>query len=144
MTNITFISATDARKDWSQLIDDVVHEKPQFIRRRRDNFLMSDLNLIKDLLDVYNFTATRYVENDFSVTLSLNEIDLVENGITEEDAKQNLAQGILEYAEDYYNNFHYWSATPNRKKHVPYVLKALILQDTNKIGDLIQCRDGKN
>lgn len=143
-TKIKFISATDARKDWSQLFDNVVREKPQFIRRTRDNVFMSDLNLIKDMLDIYTFTATKYVEDDNSVTLSLNEMDLVENGDTEDDAKKKLASDILEYAEDYYNDFHYWSTAPNRKKHIPYVFKALILQDINKIGDSIQCHHGKN
>lgn len=142
--NIDYISATDARRDWSQLIDEVVHEKPQFIKRTRDNVLMTDLHLIKYLLAVYNFTATKYVENDNSVTLSLNEIDLATNGITEEDARQKLAYDILEYAKDYYNDFRYWSTAANRKKHIPYVLKALISQDMKEIGDSIQCQDGKN
>lgn len=143
-TNINFISATDARKDWSQLIDDVVREKPQFIRRTRDNVLMSDLNLIKEMLDIYTFSASKYVEDNNSVTLSLNEIDLVVNGDTEDDAKKKLAADILEYAEDYYNDFPYWSTKPNRKKHIPYVIKALILEDINMIGDSILCQDGKN
>lgn len=143
-TNINFISATDARKDWSRVFDKVVREKPQFIRRTRDNVLMTDLNLIKELLDVYTFSATKYMEDDNTITLSLNELDLVVNGETEDDAKEKLAADILEYAQDYYDDFHYWSSAPNRKKHIPYVLKALILEDINKIGDSIKWQDGKN
>jgi hypothetical protein len=141
--SINYISATDARKDWSQVFDNVVREKPQFIRRTRDNVLMANLEFFKDILEVYTFTAKEFIEDDNSITLSLNEIDLVENGATESDAKLKLAADILEYAEDFYNDFNYWNAAPNRKKHIPYVLKALILQDVNKIGDLIQCQSGK-
>jgi hypothetical protein len=145
MTNkINIISATDARKDWSLLIDSVVHEKPQIISRTRDYVLLTDIHLFNDILEAYNFTAEKYIEEDNSVTLSLNELDLVVNGTTENDAKMKLAEDIMEYAEDFYNDFHYWSKAPNRKKHVPYVLKALILQDIERIGELILCQDGKN
>lgn len=141
---IEIISATDARKDWSQLFDSVVRDKPQIIKRTRDYVLMSEIGLIKDILIAYNFTAEKYIESDTSVTLSLNEFDLVVNGTTENDAKIKLAEDILEYSEEFYNDFHYWSAAPNRKKHIPYVLKALILEDPIMIGEAIQCRVGKN
>ena len=58
--------------------------------------------------------------HDGSVTLSLNEIDLVENGQTEDEAKWKLADSILEYSENFYNDFNYWSTAPNRKAHIPY------------------------
>jgi hypothetical protein len=141
--SINYISATDARKYWSQVFDNVVREKPQFIRRTRDNVIMVNLEFFKGILEVYTFTAKEFIEDDNSITLSLNEIDLVENGATESDAKLKLAADILEYADDFYNDYNYWNAAPNRKKHIPYVLKALILQDVNKIRDLIQCQSGK-
>ena len=50
----------------------------------------------------------------------------------------------MEYAEEYYNNFSYYNAAPNRKKHVPYIFKALIMDDIMKIGECIECHDGKN
>jgi len=47
------------------------------------------------------FTAKKYIEKDDSVTLSLREIDIIENGETEEKTKEKLAEAILEYAEDF-------------------------------------------
>lgn len=143
-TKLNIISATDARKDWSLLIDSAVHDRPQVIKRTRDYVFLADLKLVEDILSAYNFTAEKYIEDDNSVTLSLNELDLVENGETEYDARMKLAEDILEYAEEYYNDFDYWKKVPNRKKHVPYVLKALILQDIKRIGDSILCQAGKN
>lgn len=143
--NITpFISASEARKEWSQLIDDVVREKPQFIKRTRDNILISDFNLMSEVLKAYQFTATKYVEDDNTITLSLNEIDLIENGASEQDARLKLAKEILEYSKEYYDNFQLWSAAPNRRSHIPYVLKALILQDTKVIGESITWQHGRN
>ena len=141
---INTILATDARKDWSRLIDTVVHDRPHIIRRTRDYVFMTDLHMIEDILLAYNFTAERYIEEDGSVTLSLNELDLVANGLTESDTKRILAADILDYAEEYYDDFKYWSSTANRKKHIPYILKALILDDIDKIGEVIQCQAGKN
>lgn len=139
-----FLTASEARKEWSQMIDNVVREKPQFIKRTRDSILITDFSLMKVILDIYQFTASEYIEDDNTVTLSLNEIDLVENGSSEEEAKMKLAQEILTYAYDYYENYQSWSVSPNRRQHIPYVFKALILRDINQIGESIECRVGKN
>ena len=137
MNDMLTMSATDVRKNWSEVVDKVVREKPQFIKRTRDYLMLSDVNFMQSLLDAYHFTAQKATEGDGSVTLSLNELDLAENGKTEGDAKQKLAAAILEYSEDFYDDFHYWSEAPNRKAHIPYVFKALILGDAEKIGALI-------
>lgn len=85
------------------------------------------------LLHNYHFTALKLIEEDGSVTLSLSEIDLIENAPTEEEAMLALAQSILDYAKEFHREFNLWSNAPNRKTHLPYVVKALILGDTRKI-----------
>ena len=137
------INATDARNEWSALIDSVIREKPKFIKRTRDYMMLSDVKLIESLLAAYVFTANVFHEADGSVTLSLNEINLVENDVSLENAVLKLAEGILDYARDFYNDFAYW-ATGERKSHIPYIIKALIIDDINKIGGLIHCQHGKS
>ena len=144
MNNLLAINATDARKAWSLVVDQVIREKPKFIKRTRDYMILSDVRFLEVLLSGYFFSAERFIEEDGSITLSLNEIDIVENGKSEEEAKQKLAQSIIDYAEDFYNDFQYWATATNRKSQIPYVFKALILDDANKIGEQIRCRDGKN
>jgi hypothetical protein len=136
------LNATSVRKEWSSVVDSVIREKPKFIKRTRDFMLLSDIATIESLLSAYSFTAEKYIEDDGSVTLSLNEIDLAENGADEQEALQKMAAAILEYAEDYYNDFAYW-ARGDRKAHLPYVFKALILNDAEKIGGLIECHPGE-
>jgi hypothetical protein len=99
---------------------------------------------MEEILEAYTFTADRYVEDDGSITLSLNEIDLVENGSDECDARTKLADAILEYANEYYDSYELYSHSPNRRPHIPYIFKALIVGDAQKIGDMIQCHDGEN
>ena len=97
--------ATTVRKEWSAVCDSVIHEKPKFIKRTRDKMWFSNLETISELLEVYHFSTMKYIEDDGTVTLSLNEIDLVENGKDEQEARLNMGNAILEYALDYYNEY---------------------------------------
>jgi hypothetical protein len=136
--------ATAVRKDWSAVCDSVLHEKPKFIKRTRDKMWFSSLETMEEILSGYSFTAEKLVEDDSSITLSLNEIDLIENGEDEHMARLNLAKAILDYSLDYYNEYELYSHAPNRKGHIPYIFKALIMDDIEKIGESITCQDGKN
>ncbi len=144
MVEMFMENATEVRKEWSQVIDSVVREKPKFIKRTRDKMWLSNLDTMSEILDAYSFTAKKIIESDQTVTLSLNEIDLVENAPTEPEARRLLAISIMEYSIDYYNDYAYWSSASNRKAHIPYIFKALIMDDIEKLGESIQCQDGEN
>jgi hypothetical protein len=94
---------------------------------------------MEEILSGYSFTAKKFVEEDGTVTLSLNEIDLIENEENEERAKDVLGASILEYATEFYNNYELYSKSTNRKKHIPYIFKALIMDDAKTIGESIEC-----
>ena len=79
--------ATTVRKEWSAVCDSVIHNKPKFIKRTRDKMWFSNLETMSEILSAYQFTAKEYKEDDGSVTLSLNEIDLVEKGKDENEAR---------------------------------------------------------
>ena len=140
---LQLMNATDVRNDWSSVVDATVRVKPQFFKRTRDYVFLSDFHFMEELLTGYSYSAIQMEEEDGSVTLALNEIDLVENGRDERDARSKLASSILEYAEDYYSDFSYWGSAPNRKSHIPYVFKALFIGDIQKIGESIRCQAGK-
>ena len=140
---MTTVSATQVRKEWSAVVDSVIRDKPKFIKRTRDYMFLSDITVLENLLSAYTYHAKSFTEDDGSITVALDEIDLAENGADLNDALQKLAHAILEYSEDYYKEFAYWSAGAG-KSHLPYVFKALILNDEEKIRSLIKCRRGKN
>jgi len=135
------MSSTQVRSEWSTVIDTVIRDKPVLIKRTRDQVVLTNIALLNELLEAYTFHATLFTEADGTITLSLDEIDLIENGKDEQDARNKLASSILDYSNDYYNDFTYW-ARGNRKSHKPYVFKALILADVEKIGGSIECRHG--
>lgn len=144
MIEMLMEQATKVRSEWSATIDSVAGGKPKFIKRTRDRMWFSNLDIISEFLSVYQFTADRFIEDDGSVTLSLREIDLAENGVDEAEARQKLGDSILAYATDYYDNYDLYTHTPNRKGHVPYVFKAIIMDSGKEIGEQILCLDGKN
>lgn len=144
MNDMIMEQATTVRKEWSAFCDSVIHEKPKFIKRTRDKMWFSNLETMLEILNPYQYTAQKYVEKDGSITLSLNEMDIIENGKNEKEARLNLAQSILEYSLEYYNDYQLYAHSTNRKKHIPYIFKALIIDDQEKLGDMIQCLNGKN
>ena len=143
MIDMLAINATDVRKNWSEVSDSVIREKPKFIKKTRDYMILSNMEFMTSLLSGYEFSAKKYVEEDGSITLSLNEIPLVENATTETEAIEVLANSILEYAVDFYSNFNLWASAPNKKSEIPYVFKALILDEISKIGAVIKCQAGE-
>lgn len=137
------INATDVRKNWSSFCDETSRVRPGFISRTHDTFVMTDTNMMKELLSSFTFSCKEYIEEDGSVTLSLNEMDLADNAPTLEEAKNEMGSDILEYAREYYENFQQYYHAPNRKAHFPYVMKALIINDGPLIGEEIECQAGK-
>ena len=138
-----FTNITEPGRDWSTAVDAAARSKPQFFKRNGDDFFLADFRFMEELLNVCSYTADYMEEEDGSVTLALHEIDLVENGKDEAEARSKLASSILEYAEDFYADFTYWGSAPNRKSHIPYVFKALFILDAQKIGESIRCQAGK-
>lgn len=57
---------------------------------------LSNLEIMQDILETYQFTAIRFVEDDRSVTLSLNEIDIVENRKDDKEVRLKIGKAILE------------------------------------------------
>ncbi len=138
------VLATIVRKEWSSVCDTVIYDRPQFVKRTRDEFLMLNMPTLDILLESYSFTAQLFIEEDGSITISLDNMDLVENGINYAEAKMKMGFSILEYANEFYENYKTYSVIPNRKSHIPYILRALAINDAEKIGGLIHCRDGQS
>lgn len=144
MKKMLTINATDVRKEWGGFIDSIIREKPKLIKRSRDYIFTSSLEMLKELLKAYTFTAELFREDDGTFTASLKEIDIIVNGTNEEEALRLLATDMSEYAEDFYNEFEYWFSAPNRRGHLPYVLNILIQDNLEGVKEIIKCQVGKN
>ena len=124
------MSATEVRKDWSRVLDSVTRRRPAFIKRTHDNVVLASTESLSAMLSYVRYETTIFQEDDGSITL--------------ESAKKSLANDIEEYAEEYYANYERYSVSPNRRAHLPYVMKALIADSPKELEDAIECHAGKN
>ncbi|MBR0316928.1 MAG: hypothetical protein IJQ99_08700 [Synergistaceae bacterium] len=88
-------------------------------------------------------TVSLFTEDDNSVTGIVDELDLVENAPSKEECITSLIKEMKNYAEDFYNEFEFWSLAPNRKNHIIYVLKILTSTE-QELRESIECQNGKS
>ena len=99
------VKATDARKEWSAVLDKVIREKPVIIERTRDRVWMSDLNILIYFLDAYKFDVKEYHNSDGTITLILQAPNLSVTAGDLVKAKNDLVKILVEHAHNYYDNY---------------------------------------
>ena len=73
----------------------------------------------------YIINYDMFIEDDGSVTLSLNEFDIVVNGESNEKALELLMLDLKEYLCEYKQDEEFWSRDINRKKSIKRLLEYL-------------------
>ena len=138
-------SATEARKDFSSMLDKAVFDRPQFIQRTRDHILVIGESILEMALANNSLHVDILECDDKTFIATLDEIeDLIATGDSRETAIEDMSRTILEYAKEYYNEFGLYSRAPNRKQHLPYVMRALTLGTPEKVKEMLLCQTGKN
>jgi len=125
----TVLKASDVRKEWSKFIDEVKWTKPALVKRNRDIIAVLSLDLLEFILKEYKLNVEVKKEKDGSYTGVLKEMDLISNAGDIESLKLELANELLEYSEEYMNEFSLYYNSPNRKNHFPYVYRAVLASD---------------
>jgi len=131
------IPATDIRKNFSSAIDTVVREKPVALKRNRDNLMLLSNTQILGLLNDCVFKPAFISEEDGSITATLDGFDLVINAANREEAITKLAEELVDYATEYYDQFQLYFNANNRKQHFPYILRVLLAEDLDEVKALI-------
>lgn len=96
---------------------------------------------MKTSISDLRYIANRFAEADGTITLSLADMDIVINGAKEDAAIHALSEAIIEYAKEYCDNFALYSCAPNRKSHLPYVMRAAVTKSSAEIETLIICQN---
>lgn len=125
----TALKATDVRRNWSKFIDDIKWVKPAFIKRNRDIIAVLPFDLLEFILKEYKLTVKVAQEEDGSYTGIINEMDLMINTPDIESLKIEIAKELLEYSEEYMDEFRLYYNSPNRKNHFPYVYRTILASD---------------
>ena len=131
---------TSARSSLSDLFDQVWHQfLPAVVKRHQtEEVLLVRRDLQKDILRAYTFKPEVLQEEDGSVTLALDEIELVVNAPTFEEAARKLVQEMKIYAEDYKERIHLFLHAPNRRGHFPYVLRIWLCESDEEIRSFLE------
>jgi len=125
------ISSTEVRKNWSEVIDTVVRKKPVFIKRNRDMLTFLSLEQLDIILDFFILNMSIFLEEDGSYTASIDELDIVGNAGTKDEVVEVICDDLIEYADEYMENFDMYYHSSNRKAHFPYVYK-VIAHESNR------------
>ena len=117
----TILKSTEVRKEWSRFIDNVTRDKPALVKRNRDLVAVLSVELLDSILSEYKLSVEVKMEEDGSYSGVFNEMDLMANARDIRSLEDKLVNELIEYSEEYMDEFkiHYYS--PNRKKHFPYI-----------------------
>lgn len=131
-------NATEVRKNWSEFVDNVaIGQKPKVVSRNNKHpFLSISLEQVATLLHAYQFNVTIEHEEDGTYSVDLNNFDLFANADTLEEAYKNLANDLVEYAQEYIEDIQTYYAAPNRTNHLPYVMVVLMQNDLDSVVNL--------
>ena len=139
MTMLSELQFTEARNQFSTLYDSVFNSfNPAIVKRKQtEQVAMLRVDLLKMVLEDYKLNPEVMQEDDGSVTLALDSLELYANNSTLDLATKDLIEDLKIYAQDYLDRSQLFFHSPNRKPHFPYVLKILLCDNDEEIRKLL-------
>ena len=131
-----------ARSNFKAVFDIVaVRQQPLIVNRYQDEIFMISRQLQKDLLGCYVIPAEILPEEDGSVTIAVDILEMAVNGATREAAIDELITDLKMYAQDYMDRVGLFLQAPNRRSHFPFVLRVLLASDDEEIRQIVRWID---
>lgn len=130
-------SHKEALLDWDDFIESVL-ARPGFVERNGEHIAVLSVEHLEALVKAHEFHVQYVTEDDGSVTGSIQEIDLVANAPSVDELQVLLAADLVEYAQEYLENFQAYFHSPNRKRHLPSVLRVIMQPDKESVVSLLR------
>lgn len=139
MSMLSELQFTDARNQFSTLYDSVFNSfNPTIIKRKQtEQVALLRVDLLKMVLEDYKLNPEVIQEDDGSITLALDSLEIYANNSTLDLAAKDLVEDLKIYAQDYMDRSQLFFHSPNRKPHFPYILKTLLCDDDLEIRTLL-------
>ncbi|WP_199615189.1 hypothetical protein [Paenibacillus alkalitolerans] len=137
------LKSSDVRKNFREVVDTVIHKAPAVVNRHSDHFIMINTNQFAAALQYLQFNVTVEPDSDGSFLATSIEIDdIFASGETREEAVNALAKELVEYAQEYMDQDHFYLHfnAPNRKGHFPYVLKIMMQDSLDAVVSLLDVK----
>jgi len=130
---------TEARNQFSTLYDSVYNSfNPAIVKRKQsEQVAMLRVDLLKMVLEDYKLKPEVIQEDDGSITLALDSLEIYANNSTSDLAAKDLIEDLKIYAKDYLDRSQLFFHAPNRKSHFPYILKILLCDNDLEILTLL-------
>jgi len=131
---------TEARKEFSSLYDQVFNMyQPAIIKRKKsEEVMVLRVDQQKMLLANYSLKPEIIKEDDNSITLALDHLELFSNGSNLDEAVNDLINDLKIYASDYIQRSQLFLNAPNRKAHFPFILRVLLCESDEEIRQLLE------
>ncbi|MDR3542946.1 MAG: exoribonuclease R [Desulfosporosinus sp.] len=130
---------TEARNQFSTLYDSVFNSfNPTIVKRKQtEQVALLRVDLLKMILADYKLNPEIIQEDDGSITLALDSLEMYANNSTLDLAACDLVEELKIYSQDYIDRSQLFLQAPNRKSHFPYVLKVLLCDSGTEIRALL-------
>ena len=131
---------TDARKEFTSMYNEVFNNyRPVIIKRKQaEEVLVLRTDVQKMLLSNFTLKPEILHEEDGSVTLALDILEIYANSDILNKAIIELVQDLKNYAQDFIDRSQLFMNAPNRKSHFPYVLRILLCENDEEIRSLLE------
>lgn len=139
MTMLSELQFTEARNQFSTLYDSVFNSfNPAIVKRKQtEQVAMLRVDLLKMVLEDYKLNPEVLQEDDGSITLALDSLDIYANNSTLDLAIKDLIEDLKIYAQDYLDRSQLFFHAPNRKPHFPYILRILLCDNDEEIRTIL-------
>ncbi|MGB9887398.1 MAG: exoribonuclease R [Moorellales bacterium] len=134
------VQFSEARRQFSALYDSIYNAlRPAVVRRGRDEeVLLLRKDMLGSLLERFPFRVELLREDDGSVTLALDQLDLAVNAGSLDEAVKELVKELRMYAQDYLERAPLFLNAPNRRAHLPYVLRIALCRSEDEVRALLE------
>ena len=122
-------TATEVRKNWSDIIDIVQNRPIKVSRNNKNTFSLIPLYMWELLLADYSLELTIEEDEGEGYIASFEGIDLIAAEGTKEDTIEDLKEQLIEYAEEVIEDLHFYARDSERMKKFPHLLKVWLFPD---------------
>lgn len=131
------INITEARKEMSDFFDSVIHEKPLILKRRKNEAVLIEKELLRLFLIDSKIEVKSEQDKDKNIILWAHKLNVWGKGETKKDAVADLCKNLFDYANNVYNNFMFYFYGQNIKELLGYILNILLCEEEKDVENIL-------
>ena len=132
------INVTDARKDMSTFFDNVIHEKPIILKKRKYEAVLIEKSLLNVFLSSQKIVVKTVVSEAKKVIVSAPMFEIFGEGETRVAAIENLCDNLFAYATEVYNNFMFYYYGQNIKEKLGHIFHILLCENNEQLLEILE------